>query len=92
MHYIGKIWLNGTKSLEEIAELGCFDNIKIMPTDDAVCTMEFKGSQIIILLHLFWSEYHMVQKIRIYAHHIEERDDDFLYRIIKERLGCIQEK
>ncbi len=82
MRYIGKLWMDDTCPMSIIANELRLKDVAIFDTQDMVGTMQWRGKEILVLLHLSWGTMDSVQKLKVWAHHIEEIEDDELWKLI----------
>lgn len=86
MKYIGKMWLKRPTSMTKIAEILQLENMAIFKSEDIVGTMSWKNVPILVLLHLSWGDMDKVEKIRVYAHHLDESEKDDFWILIRDVL------
>lgn len=48
--------------------------------------IQLEGEDILILIHLSWGELDAVEKVRLYAHHVNEEDEGALYEELTRNL------
>ncbi len=86
MKYTGKIWLKEGYPMISSGMFLRLKNATIFETQDMVGTMEWRGGNILVLLHLSWGDMSNVEKLRVYAHHIEETECDEFWKLVTEKL------
>ena len=84
--YLGKRWLKDSLPMSEVVKRIGLENIALFPTEDVVGTYSWKGEKILILIHLSWGKLDAVKKIRLYAHHADEEDEEALYEELTRNL------
>jgi len=89
MKYIGKLWLKRPTKMTKIAEILKLDDMKVLKSEDIVGTMNWEGAPIAVLIHLSWGDMDKAEKIRIFAHHIDENEEEDFWVLIGERLKDI---
>ena len=88
MRYIGKLWLMDKKPypMSVIAkELGIKD-MTTFETQDIVGTMQWRGGDILVLLHLSLGDMANVKELKIWAHHVEKTEDSEFRKLVIIRL------
>lgn len=83
MKYIGKIWLNKPIKMIEVAEMLGLEDAAAFKSEDVVGTLKLKDENILVLLHLSWGDVDSVEKVRIYAHHLDEDSEKKLWEMIE---------
>lgn len=86
MEYISKIWLKEPTALNEVAVNLGLQEINLFSTEDIVGTTKFKDNIILVLVRSSWGEIDRVQKIKVYASHIADKDIDELDNMFINRL------
>lgn len=86
MKYIGKLWLKEGYPMLSVALYLRLKNFSSFETQDLVGTMEWRGGDILVLLHLSWGEMNNVQKLKVYVHHVEETEYDEFWKLVTEKL------
>jgi len=89
MKYIGKLWLKRSMRMTKIAEMLKLDDVKVLKSEDIVGTMDWEGVPIAVLLHLSWGDMDNAEKIRIFAHHLDENEEEDFWALIEEKLNGV---
>lgn len=89
MIYIGKVWLKEPMQLKKIAERLGLEDITLHKTDDITGTINWRGGNILVLLHLSWGDVNKAEKIKMFVHHLEDTETDEFFKLIMERLKGI---
>jgi hypothetical protein len=93
MKYIGKIWLKKPLQMTKVAERLDLEDIVLHKTDDITGTMKWRGGDILVLLHLSWGDMDKAEKIRVFAHHLEDTEGDEFFRLVMAKFkGILREK
>lgn len=82
MKYIGKLWLKRSMKMTKIAEMLKLDDVKVLKSEDIVGTMNWEGVPIAVLIHLSLGDMDKAEKIRIFAHHIDENEEEDFWESI----------
>ena len=86
MKYVGTLKLKTPKPMIVMARELRMGDIKTFETGDIVGTMQWRGDVILVVLHLSSGDMIFTEKIKIYAHHIEETEYDEFWKLIGEIL------
>ena len=93
MMYIGKMWFEELLPLKTIADKFKLEGVKAFKTEDVIGTMRWRGTDILVTLHLSWGLMAKSEKIRIYVHHLKEEEQDELFGLLLERVkNIVKEK
>lgn len=84
--YLGKKWLKDPLPMSEVVKRMGLGNAAQFPTEDVAGTYNWRGEDILILIHLSWGELDAVEKVRLYAHHVNEEDEGALYEELTRNL------
>lgn len=89
MKYIGKVWFKKPVHMKKIAERLDMEDIALHKTEDITGTMKWRGGNVLVLLHLSLGDMYDAEKIRIFAHHLEDTETDELFKLVMERFKGI---
>lgn len=89
MIYIGKVWLKKPMHMKKIAGKLDMEDIVLHKTDDITGTMQWRGGNVLVLLHLSWGEINNAEKIRIFVHHLEDTETDEFFKLVMEMFKGI---
>jgi len=89
MIYIGKVWLKKPIQMTKIADVLGLEDIVLHKTDDITGTMQWRGGNVLVLLHLSWGETNNAEKIRIFVHHLEDTETGEFFKLVIEMFKGI---
>jgi hypothetical protein len=86
MRYMGKLLLDKSCPMIVIARYLRMEERKTYETGDIVGTMQWRGSTILVMLHLSRGDVIYTEEIKIYAHHVEDTEDSEFWKLVGEIL------
>jgi hypothetical protein len=86
MKYIGELLLDKPCPMIAIARHLRMGDIKTFETGDIVGTMQWRGGVILVMLHLSFGDMIFTEKIKVYAHHVEETEIGEFWKLVTELL------
>lgn len=84
MIYVGKICLKEPMRTKRIAEILGLEDIVFHRTDDITGIMQWRGGNVLVLLHLAWGDINDADTIGIFAHHLEDTEISEFFKLIME--------
>jgi hypothetical protein len=86
MRYTGELLLRKPCPMVVVARWLRMEEIKTFETGDIVGTMQWRGGVILAMLHLSYGDMIYTERIKVYAHHVEETEYDEFWKLVVEML------
>lgn len=84
MIYLGKICFKWPIKSKKIVERLGLEDIVYHRTDDITGVMQWRGGNVLVLLHLVWGDINDTQKVEIFVHHVEDTEIDEFFKLVME--------
>jgi hypothetical protein len=84
MVYIGKVWLKEPMQTKKIAHMLGLEDIVFHRTNDITGIMQWRGGNVLVLLHLEWGDINDTEKVMIYVHHLEYTEISEFFKLMME--------
>jgi len=69
---------------KRIAEILGLEDVVFHRTGDITGIMQWRGGNVLVLLHLTWEDINDADKIEIFAHHLEDTEISEFFKLVME--------
>ena len=86
MEYMGELLLKKQCPMIVVARELRLEEIKTYETGDIIGTMRWRGGVILVMLHLSFGDMVYTERIKVYAHNVEETEYSEFWKLVTEIL------